>query len=622
MATFTMSNFSLSNLAVIASGASIQQQVVTGASGGTVGSIESTETFVYSMNTSNMHVLAPINSWTATIMNNTTLGNTKLVACDTNRNIYFASSYTGSNTILFDAFGSNNVIVPFATSNSVACVAKFNQTGNAQWMVNVVGSNLSARSLDVDTNGNVYFACSYTNDGPVIYNANGSIAYNVTVNVSGTGGGSGNMLIKYNSSGLAQWFVNAADNIGAGASALRINTISVNSITNSVYASYYLAFQLGNLYLNNSNVGRLINHTTDTNAVRYFSVLTSYNMDNGVLQWRMRTTENSSINSIATDTANNLYLAGTYKGSTTIFNNSNVQVAALRGTSTSAAYLIKTTPSGVYTWNATCDGGGENDNGLTVVSDSLNNVYIGGRYGTVTMPVYNSDIMGSNVAFTFSQQGSDVAWLVKYNSNGLFNWGTCVNSAGSDSGQFVQVDSLRNVYLAGTYNGQATVFNASNVSAGSGFTMSNSSGQGIFVTKWNESGIAQQNIVVDGVGTDSVSGFVIARDNTLVVRGRFSSSNAPNILINGSNIGLIIPAGTSNNTDYIAKINPDVIPTYYLATDLTQGNNGLIKTFLNPTMSNAVIRIMNSNDNTVLSSATVGPLSLKKYMWYSRWYDY
>lgn len=594
--------------------------------------IDSEPKSIITNNTKTIHVLQPINSlWAAGLVNNIQTTNQKLASVDAARNVYLASSYSSNNTLVYDANGSSNTIVPLAlnTDSNSACVLKFNQVGVPQWMVNVVGSNLVARTMDVDLNGNVYFGCAYSSNGPIIYNADGSVGFNVTTNVSGTFGGQGNLLIKYNSNGVAQWFTNVSDvYVSGGATQTIINTLTTNTQTNRVYASYRLAFSIGRLTLNNVSKGN-ISFTTNTNNVRYNAYLASFNMDTGELQWRIRMSELSQISSISIDSSTNVIIAGNYKentsfGNTIITTSNDTTATTLRGIGgTSAGFLAKVDSNGTYLWHTTFDGSGNDDTALGTATDNSNNVYVCGRYGLgSSLNAYNSDISGSNIAFTYPTMRSSAAWLAKYSSNGQFTWGTYIDSAGVDNGQLIQVDQSQNVFLAGTYSGSANVYNASNVLAATQFTLSNTSGQGIFINCWGASGSAQYNMEIDGTGTDTMSGFAMANDGSFAVAGRYISSNVPSITFKDQITNVRIPIGSSNSTTdssmYIA-MNTESNQIYTLLSDLTSASYGLEKTFINPTNSTYTLRIFGS-DMTFQTSIVIPPKGLKKLMWYDSWY--
>ena len=107
---------------------------------------------------------------------------------------------------------------------------KYNSSGMAQWAQTVTaGSNDSVfNSVSVASDGSVYAAGYISGTGT--YNFGNSVT------ATGTYGLHNIVLVKYNSSGVAQW----AQTVTAGSSYSRFNSVSVAS-DGSVYAAGYIS---------------------------------------------------------------------------------------------------------------------------------------------------------------------------------------------------------------------------------------------------------------------------------------------------------------------------------------------------------------------------------------------
>jgi hypothetical protein len=150
----------------------------------------------------------------------------------------------------------------------------------------------------VDSAGNVY-AAGYQN-GTGTYN------YGISVTATGTYSGENVVLVKYSSSGTAQW----AKSVSAGNDISQFNSVAVDS-TGNVYAA---GCQSGTGTFDYGN-SVTVAGTSDTNVVlvKYTSA--------GTAQWARSVsagTSRSLFNSVATNSAGDVYAAGAHSGTGTL----------------------------------------------------------------------------------------------------------------------------------------------------------------------------------------------------------------------------------------------------------------------------------------------------------------
>ncbi|MFW9951118.1 MAG: hypothetical protein ACFFKA_13450 [Candidatus Thorarchaeota archaeon] len=118
---------------------------------------------------------------------------------------------------------------------------------------------------------------------------------------------------------------------------------------------------------------------------------------------------------IALDSSENIYLAGSIKSF---------------GVGHSAICLVKFNNAGNYQWNKTF-GGNASDLGMAIAIDSADNIFLAGR-------IYNYNY--SNYDFV----------LIKYDSSGNYQWNKTWDSGVDDWCYTMILDSLENIYLAGS----------------------------------------------------------------------------------------------------------------------------------------------------------------------------
>ena len=274
-------------------------------------------------------------------------------------------------------------------------------------------------SCITDASGNVYMV-GFTSSNSDIATAGA----HQTVHAGGpTSGGTGSydaFLVKFNSSGVRQW---ATYYGGSG------NDMGISC---AVDAS-------GNVYMigstsSTSGIATVGAHDTTVND----GFLVKFN-SNGVRQWG--TYFESVGNACAIDVSDNVYIVGSTNSTTGIATTGTHQTVM---SGSKDAFLVKFNSSGVKQWG-TYFGGPFGEDGFSCATDALGNVYMAGMTsstaGIATAGAHDTIYGGS----LFSAD----AFLVKFDPNGLRQWGTYYGSAGVDIGYSCATDASGNVYLAG-----------------------------------------------------------------------------------------------------------------------------------------------------------------------------
>ncbi len=145
------------------------------------------------------------------------------------------------------------------------------------------------------------------------------------------------------------------------------------------------------------------------------------------------------VHSTATDRIGNVYLAGLTPSTTAIATTGSHQSSYNGGDRD--AFLVKFNSNGIRQWG-TYYGGGGNDFGYFIATDGIGNVYLAGYTSSTTA-----------IATTGSHQSSHGergdAFLVKFNSSGVRQWGTYYGGSDYDAGWTIAINGSGNVYLAG-----------------------------------------------------------------------------------------------------------------------------------------------------------------------------
>ena len=144
--------------------------------------------------------------------------------------------------------------------------------------------------------------------------------------------------------------------------------------------------------------------------------------------------------SCATDASGNIYLSGYTRSTSGIATTGAHQTTY--GGGLNDAFLVKFNSSGVRQWG-TYYGGTGNDFGWSCATDTSGNIYLSGQTpstsGIATTGAYQTTFGGA----------TEDAFLVKFNSSGVRQWGTYYGGTGQDYGLSCATDTSGNIYLAG-----------------------------------------------------------------------------------------------------------------------------------------------------------------------------
>jgi len=311
---------------------------------------------------------------------------------------------------------SENIYLAGYTNDTISgdldmCLVKFNNLGEYQWNSTWGGGgDDKASAIALDSSNNIYLAGTF-------YSLNRDLC-----------------LVKFNNLGEYQW-----DSTWDGGGDEEANAIALDSSEN-IYLAGIIGEDEDMCLVKFNNLGEYqwnriwdgggddnaeaialdsseniyLAGGTDTSGIDDDLCLVKFN-NLGEYQWN-RTWDAGGDNGagdIALDSSENIYLAG-------MSYSLNLDIC-----------LVKFNNLGEYQWNRTWDGG-DDDGATTIVIDSLDNIYIG---GATVIPGMNN--------FDFFLAGCDNLGFQQWNHT----WG----GSGDDIYWDVALDSLGNVYLAGTW---------------------------------------------------------------------------------------------------------------------------------------------------------------------------
>ena len=183
----------------------------------------------------------------------------KGISVDGSGNSYVTGFYNSTLTIYnadTSTFGTLS-----NSGSSDGYIVKYNTSGTAQWATRIAGTGVDyGNAISVDSAGNSHVTGLYTSNPLTIYNADGSTFGTLT-----NSGSNDLYMVKYNTSGTAQWATRAA-----GTSGDRGNATSSDGSGNSYVAGNFASNPLTIYSADGSTFGTLTNSgSNDAFIVKY-----------------------------------------------------------------------------------------------------------------------------------------------------------------------------------------------------------------------------------------------------------------------------------------------------------------------------------------------------------------
>jgi hypothetical protein len=346
-------------------------------------------------------------------------------------------------------------------SGTDAFLVKFNSSGVRQWATYYGGSEWDyGTSCAIDASGNIYMIGSTSSTSGIATAG----AHETTVNDG--------FLVKFNSSGVRQWGTYFEGN-GNACTTDASGNIYIVGLTNST-----------------SGIATAGAHQTVMSGSGD-AFLVKFN-SSGVKQWGTYFGGASSGASgmekgisCATDALGNVYMVG-HTPSTSGIATAGAHQTIYGGSSTDA-FLVKFNSSGVIQWG-TYYGGEGVDIGYSCATDASGNVYMAGDAQQQNLPASGISTIGAHQS-AYGGGYSD-GFLVKFDSNGLRQWGTYYGGSLLDVSFSCATDASGNVYMSGetqSFTGIAT--------SGAHETTVNDA----FLVSFNSSGVRQSGTYYGGI---------------------------------------------------------------------------------------------------------------------------
>lgn len=382
----------------------------------------------------------------------------------------------------FDGLSGNTVqTTPFTTltnsGDDDVFIVKYNATtGKAVWATKMAGTTSEAGiSVATDSSGNLYVTGQFLSSTMTIYQYGDTTVY---ADLEHSTGASidffDTFVVKYDTNGQALWasrIITGLSNISPFTSSCKVDAQG-NLFVVGNYSADGTPSSIANYTISsfNSVSGGTVQLDTyadlpvpndqDIYVVKY-GFPTNGTVERATV---IRGGNASFAISVATDSFSNVYVSG-YSGSPdiTIYNYSGVTSGVVDTSSPFGklpftgpldGFLVKYDVNLLGQWATSMTGINDDDGAFGVATDSANNVFVVGTYGSSSLQINNyTGLSGSLITTSpygnLTNVGVFDAFVIKYNSSGQAEWTTNIIGPGIEFGVYIDTDASGNVYVTG-----------------------------------------------------------------------------------------------------------------------------------------------------------------------------
>lgn len=457
-------------------------------------------------------------------------------AVDGSNNVYMVGQYEqwegGSLTFY-------NNTAPLSPSLSIGYngwsnifVAKYNKVGTVQWATRISGHyNKYDPHVSSDHDGNILVGCETNDDieseGIQIFQVGSDeTPAKILAPINTTN----SIVVKYNTSGTFGWnlrFVSPdVDESGSGVYDIRTCTDKHGNI----YTCGKFEGRSLNIYDSSSDtlsVGSIQKENDSGSTVLFLAKFNS----SGLLQWITKLDAKPDSEDepyVACDGEGNVYMCGDYDDDPLYIYDTTSSTTPKKilpnDTSDDCTFIAKYTPEGVLLW-AIRLGHAESYNAKCAV-DSSGNVYLAGTYRDDTLDIYDTAHEDIPVAVINHEPDYNDIFIIKFNSQGLYQWRNRVSNLETDYSSEVSIciDGDDSLYMSSNfYQRNLEFYNASDIDS-SVYTLNYLDNEDVFLAKWNKNGVFQWATFVGGYSDEYDSDIVADSLGHVYLSGIFGSN--------------------------------------------------------------------------------------------------
>ncbi len=409
-------------------------------------------------------------------------------AVDASKNVFTVGSFTGA----FD-FNPDAGVYTLSTLPGVndVYVQKLDSNGAFVWAVAFNGNgNSGGNALHIDGAGNVFVSGNF--NSPVDFDPGAG------VNLISPTGDQDAFVMKLDGNGTPIW----VHHFGAALHVAAAQAMITDNSNNIILSGYYqdmVDFDPGAGVMNLTATGwadNFIVKLDPSGSLVYAQSLSG--------------TDFIDVYGLSVDPSDNLYMTGTFYGTTDF--DPGTGVSTLTSSNSSDLFILKLTAAGNFAWTRQLGNDGY-ESVAGIASDNLGNVYIAGLFSD------SIDIdPGASVSNLYSIGNSDMM-VLKLATNGNFIWGKQIGGLYAEQAASVTVDNMNNLFITGYFEGQTDFDPGSSIHnlTSTGFT-------DVFVSSLDPNGNFRMAENIGGVMDDRGIDIILNGSNNLFCMGLFKDT--------------------------------------------------------------------------------------------------
>lgn len=424
--------------------------------------------------------------------------------------------------------------------------------GQYNWRAYVTNSNGRPNGVATNESGDVFFGGSYLLADVSVYSSN-DVFFRSMPFVGRTDAPCG-YLVKYNSLGIAQWSTyNTTD--GRSNQRVGINHVSVNNKGDCVVTGYT---QEAGLYLHNGDMS--VAFRTNT-IVSNNDVLSIFYDNFGRPKWSARTSGFGQGQRVKiTDTA--VYITAQFtSGALSVYNSDNSLSIIFPSSSlgNQNIALIKYNMNGFVQWGRLIMDDFNNSFSEFAYDLSVNkydDIVVTGQFSSTVFFYQNQT--RNTIIYSLGSVGGADAFIVKYNSNGVFNWATKLGTINTDSGQGIHINDNGDIVATGHYISTLNIYNSGGITIG--LTLPSSGTQDVYIVRYSNAGNPIWATRIDGAAAETATDIVLTNSGKIVATGYYQS-NPLSVYSSSGALVFTMPYSGSNDI-YVIRYTLDGVPVW------------------------------------------------------------
>jgi len=238
--------------------------------------------------------------------------------------------------------------------------------------------------------------------------------------------------------------------------------------------------------------------------------------------WIVSAEGNATTRCVATDSAGNVYVAGSFQ---TAISLGTQTLTSVNGTSD--VFLFKLTPDGQAIWGRSA-GGERLDRPWGVTWDPVGRVYLVGEFCSNSI-TFDTVILENNYQSPYIDDSSFDVFTVCYSDEGTILWARKAGGLWHDKATGIVHDGGGNVYILGTFLSSEITFDT--------LSLSNSGNIDLFLARYDADGHIQWARSAVGTGQDNAWSLAVDSEGMVYIAGSYRSPSLDfygHILVNTS----------------------------------------------------------------------------------------